>query len=281
MLPVFYFDFVPMERLDYVESVAWQRVRHSDARISGLSVIFTPRPATPTNIRERGLGETFCLAGCEALPRSRPYGAHHTGRKGDGRDTVLSPTVGIEKQEDPGGERDVGPERPWEDQQRNEESEEELLREQTKNPAPPQAKDTAKQPSPFQEERGSTRLNFESRDHIRGINVKRQYGDCEIDKGGLTPKRVPLCAININTPLHSALGVPFTFLESLKASVDFRRSGARHVWHPWRSGSLKTRWRHCIASFTNASLASLLAVINAWAFAYQEESFLVVDRDAM
>ncbi|KAJ1081881.1 hypothetical protein NDU88_002053 [Pleurodeles waltl] len=63
------------------------------------------------------------------------------------RDADLSPTVGIEKQEGPGGERDVGPERPWEDQQRSEESEEEFPREQTKKTAPPQAKNTAKQPS--------------------------------------------------------------------------------------------------------------------------------------
>ncbi|KAJ1137870.1 hypothetical protein NDU88_004266 [Pleurodeles waltl] len=45
---------------------------------------------------------------------------------------------------------------------------------------------------------GTVGLNFESRDHIRGTNVKRQYGDREVDKGGFTPKRSPLYAINNN-----------------------------------------------------------------------------------
>ncbi|KAJ1217351.1 hypothetical protein NDU88_004945 [Pleurodeles waltl] len=74
-----------------------------------------------------------------------------------GRDTALSPTVGIRKQADPGGEHSAGPERPREDQQRNEERGEESPREQMKNS---RKRTLQSSPATCQEQHGSTRYGL-------------------------------------------------------------------------------------------------------------------------
>ncbi|KAJ1177130.1 hypothetical protein NDU88_002392 [Pleurodeles waltl] len=63
------------------------------------------------------------------------------------RDAAVSPMNWIIEQEDPEGERDAGQERHREAVQGSKEEEEELQRNHVKSPAPPQKKDTAKQPS--------------------------------------------------------------------------------------------------------------------------------------
>ncbi|KAJ1207784.1 hypothetical protein NDU88_003174 [Pleurodeles waltl] len=79
-----------------------------------------------------------------ALLGSRPNGTHYAGRKEVRRDVEHSPTDRIVTTEAPGGESDAGPVRHWEEEQGSEENGEESLREQTKNPAPPQVKNTTK-----------------------------------------------------------------------------------------------------------------------------------------
>ncbi|KAJ1117749.1 hypothetical protein NDU88_005946 [Pleurodeles waltl] len=64
-----------------------------------------------------------------------------------GRDAALAPTIEDEKQADPGGKDDPGPDKPLEDPHRHEESGEESQKEQTRNPASLQEKDLAWQPS--------------------------------------------------------------------------------------------------------------------------------------
>ncbi|KAJ1139338.1 hypothetical protein NDU88_005713 [Pleurodeles waltl] len=63
------------------------------------------------------------------------------------RDAEVSPTDGIIAKEAPVGGSDAGPERHREKEQGSKENTEESPQEQTKRSAPPQAKNTAKQPS--------------------------------------------------------------------------------------------------------------------------------------
>ncbi|KAJ1180897.1 hypothetical protein NDU88_006108 [Pleurodeles waltl] len=93
-----------------------------------------------------------------------------------GRDTARSPTVGKEKQADPGGKQDAGPDRTLEDQQRNKMNREESPREKTRNPASVQEKDIGSSPATFQEERGST----SSRDIQRKADDRTKPGQLHL-----------------------------------------------------------------------------------------------------
>ncbi|KAJ1204654.1 hypothetical protein NDU88_000094 [Pleurodeles waltl] len=80
--------------------------------------------------------------------QGRDFMAHTTPEEKESRrDEARSPTDGIVNKEGQGGERDTGPERHQEDEQGSWENKGESPREQMKNPAPLQAKNTTKQPS--------------------------------------------------------------------------------------------------------------------------------------